>query len=45
MNNQVINYQEAYFYKIEYTFCISLKNYVSAMCFYTTLLEFYYGTS
>ena len=45
MNNQAIICQEAYFSKIEYTFFINLKQYVSAMSFYTILLGFYYDTS
>ena len=40
MTNQVINYQEACFFKIKYILGISLKKYVSATCFCTTLLGF-----
>ena len=39
--NQAIDYQEACFSTIKYSFGISLKKkYVSAMCFYTTSLGF-----
>ena len=39
MNNHVINYQEACFPKIKYSFAISLKQ-QSAMRFHSTLLGF-----